>query len=314
MQITGKRAITTLRDSNMELLRIVCMLMITIHHTMTYPGMYYSGIFGNGELVPKYELAVFLNGLCFVGVNCFVLISGLYGIKFKWKSLFSLWLLCAFYVCLSSIANHFMYGSMWHVKTTIDLAVHSFTRGSWFIPCYVYLYLLAPILNFARDYADKKQYVFILILLTIGCYYMGYWRWCSQFDLNGFTVGHFIWLYFIGGFIGRFGENIKSRIVAPIALTSYLTFSFLWGLLTNLQLSGYSLYFWHPSYYNSMCMMLAAVSLVIFMYTFKFSSLIINKIAKSVLAVYLFADVLYVKIGEAMFAGDCPYGYLDGGG
>ena len=69
-----------IRQSNFELLRIVAMLLIVAHHFLIATGRldYRSGTLRGGELV---------NSFCVVGVNCFILISGYFGIK--WHGCFT---------------------------------------------------------------------------------------------------------------------------------------------------------------------------------------------------------------------------------
>ena len=68
------------RNSNHELLRLIAMYMIVFIHANMYLGSFCSGnigMFFNG----------FVNGICNIGVSCFVLISGYYGIKFNIRKL-----------------------------------------------------------------------------------------------------------------------------------------------------------------------------------------------------------------------------------
>ena len=75
------------RDSNIELLRIVCMMFIVVHHSLL--GLYSVPFVleGQGECDVLSGSALILNGFCYIGVNVFILISGYYGIKFKWRAI-----------------------------------------------------------------------------------------------------------------------------------------------------------------------------------------------------------------------------------
>ena len=75
------------RDSNIELLRIICMLFILIHHFIIHSLV--PDLFVRDGNINAYRVAcIIVNGVVYVGVNCFILISGYYGIKFKLRSLF----------------------------------------------------------------------------------------------------------------------------------------------------------------------------------------------------------------------------------
>lgn len=63
------------RDSNMELLRIVCMLFILMHHFIVHvfcPEL----VVCDGNLGWYRAVGIVVNGFIYVGVNCFILISG----------------------------------------------------------------------------------------------------------------------------------------------------------------------------------------------------------------------------------------------
>lgn len=72
------------RDSNIESLRLVCMMLIVVHHRLVY-GLYDVPFVleGQGDCSSLSGSAIILNSFCYIGVNVFILISGYYGIKFK---------------------------------------------------------------------------------------------------------------------------------------------------------------------------------------------------------------------------------------
>ena len=72
------------RQSNIEILRIVAMILIVLHHLCIY------GIKGGMTI----EV---IDSITIIGVNIFLLISGYFSIKLKWHSLVNLILLCLFY-------------------------------------------------------------------------------------------------------------------------------------------------------------------------------------------------------------------------
>ena len=74
------------RDSNMELLRIIAMLLVCIVHAnfRALPVPTYEEAFTN---VSSSILRYFTESISIICVNLFVLISGWYGIKFKFSRL-----------------------------------------------------------------------------------------------------------------------------------------------------------------------------------------------------------------------------------
>ena len=92
----------------MELLRIIAILMISVHHYLL--DVRYHCILDGNLLQEGWQWAFVVNGFVFIGVNLFVLISGYYGIKFKWRGLINLFLFCAFYMFISLVTKTYIMG------------------------------------------------------------------------------------------------------------------------------------------------------------------------------------------------------------
>ena len=80
------------RNSNLELLRIVAMLMVTMLHFNACANVDLMS-FPDGMLC-QYKWAFMIESFCIVAVNCFVLMSGYFGIKLKGRSVLKLYLQC----------------------------------------------------------------------------------------------------------------------------------------------------------------------------------------------------------------------------
>ena len=84
------------RQSNIESLRIVLMFFIVLHHFIVHaaePDLLYST-----TIDPSIAVGAILNGFLYMAVNCFILISGYFGIKFKLKGVVNLYLILFFMV------------------------------------------------------------------------------------------------------------------------------------------------------------------------------------------------------------------------
>lgn len=278
------------RYSNAELLRIISILMITIHHFLVNPGMYFAGIMRDVPIVPHFEWATILNGFCYIGVNCFLLISGFFGIKFRWKRLFELWLTCIFCAIITFGLSFLKYGTLaW--TDLMKESIFCFTCGSaWFVRTYVVLMLLAPILNFARDNMTKSQYIYAILIMTILSVYGGYFMQLKVFNNNGYTLGQFIFLYFVGAYLSKYSKIIQNHRWIYFAI--YILTSLGWSMFTIAKLNGETfsigpLSIWSPFTYNNPFILVSAISFFCFIMTFKFNIPCINYIAKSTLSVYL---------------------------
>ena len=130
-----------------------------MHHLLLH-GLHNIGFEDN---YPAERWATFLDPFFYIGVNGFVLISGFFGIKFKITGLYKLFIQCAFYGLVGYLIHLYVDGA--HIGRSIFnncITVFSFPPGWWFIQCYLYLYMCAPLLNSAIAWMGKQQYGLVL--------------------------------------------------------------------------------------------------------------------------------------------------------
>ena len=131
------------RNSSIELLRILLMVMIIMHHVVS--SVIAPGFSSHGWAC--------LDVVLHTAVIVFVLISGYFGIRFSWKRFVSLIIQVVFYsVLLSLVTAYFNKGL--HYKDLI-LAFMPFSNNYyWFVTAYLQLYLVAFFLNKTKDEID----------------------------------------------------------------------------------------------------------------------------------------------------------------
>lgn len=76
---------TKVRESNIEMMRIILMIMIILHHIIAYNFGLYDNAFSFNKIV--YSILFLIDTCCIMAVNCFFLVSGYYGIKLNEKNL-----------------------------------------------------------------------------------------------------------------------------------------------------------------------------------------------------------------------------------
>ncbi len=272
------------RDSNLELLRIVCMLFILMHHFVVH--VFYPNLaLRDGNLGWYRVICIVINGFAYVGVNCFILISGYYGIKFKWKSIFNLYCLCAFYALLV-VVERCICQDIPFDKGMLYAVILPFSHTEWwFITCYLALFLLSPMLNKAIEGFGRKEFVLALVLLTIVNLYFGYY-WHLH-NVDGYNLWQFVFVYFIGAFLHKFPLK---RLDRRISFVLYLTCVVLWSIMTIISVK-WRIPHWSSFHYNNPVVILSSVGLFVYMTTFEIRSPKINALASGVLAAYLIQDV-----------------------
>ena len=88
------------RESNIELLRILCIIGILMMHTFS---SVYSTVSGFNLVY-----GTFINSICNTSVSIFILISGYFGIKTNIRKIVSIEMVTVFYAFLSLVAQYFV--------------------------------------------------------------------------------------------------------------------------------------------------------------------------------------------------------------
>lgn len=196
------------RDTNFELLRIIAMLMIvTLHFNCHGKIMYLVEPFSK-----RYYYTFFVEYACLIAVNLYVMISGYYMIKskFKAKKIIKIYLQVLFY----SGFIYLLLLSLGQVKFSKNELINSLlpliTNQYWFITAYIGLYMLIPFINKLANSLNKKEYIALLIILTI-CLSIIKTIYPTNDIMNGSGIIWFIYLYLLAGYIRiYFDKKISS--------------------------------------------------------------------------------------------------------
>lgn len=186
------------RDTNFELLRIVAMIMIVaLHFNCHGKVMYYVEPFSK-----KYYYTFFIEYACLIAVNLYVMISGYYMIKskFKIKKIIKLEMQVLFYSLLIYLLLVVL-GQVKFSKTElINSLLPTITNRYWFVTAYIGLYLLIPFINKIANSLTKKEYITLLVILTFTLSIVKT-IYPANYIMNGSGIVWFIYLYLLAGYI-----------------------------------------------------------------------------------------------------------------
>ena len=282
----------TVRQSNIELLRLISMLMILILHFNGH-ALTTSGTFCTAEGV----LWNLVETLTITAVSIFVLISGYFGIHFCIKGVLKLYLRCAVWGVVGYVLYSIFANTPPIEPAKLFARLMPFTHGKWwFIVTYLELYFLSPILNAAIEVFDKRKHMIAILIFGFVTIYMGYCRETGE-DTGGTSLSHFLWLYLIARYI-RLYVNIEIiRNKRWLWLLGFIIFS---GVIFGL--AGLGTKFSFPvclrAYpYNSPWVLMGAMTLLLFALSFDFDSKVVNWFASSSLSAYLLQDGVYFGFG-----------------
>lgn len=171
------------RQSNIEALRLLSMLMVLNLHS------FWGYDHGSGVMQ---ALDFFRESTSICAVNVFLLISGYFGIKWRWKSFFNLIFQIFFYsfgiyivACGIGVIEFSLGGLLSNVKALY---------ASWgFITGYVLLYFCSPLLNSFADKVDSRRLLITILVIFIA----------ENFICRGSGYLNYGLLYLIGRFLNK---------------------------------------------------------------------------------------------------------------
>ena len=151
------------RQVNFELLRILCMYMIVIGHCLFHGRV--TAKLGYGTV--NYFLSYLIQSFSVVHVNCFVMLAGYFAIdkEFQAQRILRFWRQVAFYsvvICLLCGISIGVTGAD-VIKAVFPVSSNTY----WFASVYMGLMLLMPFVGMLAVRLKKKQYQYLLALLTI---------------------------------------------------------------------------------------------------------------------------------------------------
>lgn len=267
------------RQSNFELLRIVAMFFVlVVHADFLSLGKPTADDFIQNPM--NAWTRTFIESISIVCVNVFILISGWFGIKASLKGFLTLFFQC-FFFSFSIYSILLITGRVSLSYRGLFSALSLLPDSWWFIPAYIGLYILSPILNSFLQEKNIKSIFFTLCAFYI---FQTLWGWTgvAPFIQNGFSTISFVGLYILARFIRLLKiNNLKWGGVIYIISIILLT------LIYWIQQSFLNFNLYLFAYVNPL-VVLASIGLLMFFANLKIKrSRFINCIAKSSFAVYL---------------------------
>ena len=268
------------RKSNLELLRIVAMALVLLIHYIPSRSLPSPQSIHTNLLETIFNLE--LRSLAFVCVNCFVLISGYFGIKWRLKSFSNLLFQIFFWIIAGIVIARIFRLS--EPQNWIP-ACFDYLRARWFISAYLCLYILAPLINAFIDKSTQKELGLYILLFYLFSTIYGYLCLSTEFN-EGMSLISLIGIYLTRGYLRRYNLKFTSFSASQDLLT-YLALGVILVICNALLLAiGIS-----KSLYGYLNPLVILSSIYLFLFFSKIEirySTFINYIAASAFAVYLF--------------------------
>lgn len=228
------------RSSNLELYRIISMLMIVAHHYVVNSGLFAAGgpMVSNPTSVNSLYLSIF-GAWGKVGINCFLMITGFFmctsniSVRKFIKLLLQIYLYKLLLFPILLIAGYESVSCMRIIK--LLMPVWSFSTGN-FVSCFIAFWLTIPFLNVLIRGLNKRQHVLLILLLL--CFYTVFGS-IPKFDVPLNYITWFGVIYFIASYFRLYPQPIFERrkiwgvltiLTILLSIASVVVVQFFYGL------------------------------------------------------------------------------------
>ena len=281
LQPAGK----TVRDSNMELLRIMAMVLVMVVHAnfraLPIPSPH------NVVAHPTSALLQFLTeGLSIIAVNVFVLLSGWYGIRPKVHRFAELLFQILFFTIIGvGLSELIEPGSAINATNFWERFFMLGDGQYWFVKTYIGLYIFSPVLNAFVEKVSRREFTWFLIVFFAFQFIFG-WLWEATTWLRaGYSLTSFMGLYLLARYIRLYPLRcwrLNRWIDMAIYLGIALALTAIMFLIKRSSGVGKIYY-----YYNCPLVIISAVHFMLFFSKLSIRSRFINWLAVSAFSIYL---------------------------
>lgn len=282
---------STQRLSNIELLRIGAILMIVMMHGIGY------ALHSPNEVNRLFVTVI--NTIGNMGVTVFMLISGFFGIHFKWSRLFLLWMTALFYALVAFLTD--AVGSGINIAGLYKALTPITSMTWWFLSWYMVIFCLSPYLNKVVESLSESQMEILLGVLAAFFIFSPTFLFHSMTnDLGGKGLPNMITAYLMGQYIAKYdlpvGFTKHSGKWFLLAVGIVFCGSFVAGsislTLSNILCKD-----------NNLFVVMGAVALFCWSRKYTFHSSFVNYVASFSLPLYL-VNASVLKLLAPYYVGD----------
>lgn len=194
------------KHAGIELLRIIFMMMVVGLHYLYYGILFPQNAQSMAQNAQNnnFWLAMLLESIIIYAVNGYILISGFFGLTFKAQKLLRLVIMMWFY----SVFIYLVFVAFGLVPFSILGFISSnVPRFWWFVFYYIILYVASPALNIILKNINQGQHLLLLVVMGLFFCLVPSLSGMSFTNDRGFGLINFVFMYFIGRYIGIYQKN-----------------------------------------------------------------------------------------------------------
>ena len=289
------------RDSNIELLRIVCALGVVMLHIN-------NNLIGKGfefteNIWPNHSILMLLECIAICAVDTFVIISGYYSVKKKTVKLYKIIILLVqtCFLQLSTYGMRVLGGEIPTVKGILNC----FLVTNWYVCIYIALSIISPYINliFSEMSIESSKKFLILIIFSFSiipfltdvyetvqhCNYLGFSPISMDGNGRGYTLVNFVLCYSAGAMISKMQDDSRKVGALKGIMLPFLVFCICTLLIYKLSKHNTSLAW---EYCNPLVITNAVSLFCIFKNIHFQGSWLINKLAAAVFPCFIIHTTL----------------------
>lgn len=231
--------IPKVRNSNLELYRIIVMLSIVAHHYVVNSGL--MTLMDADPLNPK-SIFLYMVGMWGkTGINCFVLITGYFMCKSEitLRKFLKLLLEIEFY----NIVIHLIFVASGYIDFSpsaflwLLFPIHNISGG--FIDCYMVFFLFIPFLNVLIRHLNRSQHI-TLIMLCVGIYSL--FNWLPGVEVGSNDSIWFCILYIISSFLRLYPIKRNGHVTYWMWMTVFSVLLAMFSVFALIHLARYGIH------------------------------------------------------------------------
>ena len=225
----------TPRNSNIELMKIIAMVLIVFAHQMNE--YHYSGVGGTVDFWgappsanPAYWFVSSVGGLGLFADVIFIACSAFFLIESNRISIKKIFFLMAteVFVMCTSLAIRAAVGDSISTRQILEAVFPTFIQVNWFVGYYIVFYLLHPLFNYVIRKLDKKGLAIVTAILVFQCNIILFGIGNTPGSM-GLKLLCFVAIYFVVAFYklygGKLWESKKFNVIVLIvSLVGYIGF------------------------------------------------------------------------------------------
>lgn len=239
-----KRGVEKIRNSSVELFRIISMLIIIAHHYVVNSGLL--EVINESNHLEENDIFLLLFGWGGkTGINCFILVTGYYmctskiTLKKYIKLLSERYFYAIVFFFIFLVTGYMTFS----IKDFLKVLIPFFNISDGFVSCFLLFYLLIPFLNkLIRVLNEKEHAILLLILLFIYTILPSFMKATVTFNY----VTWFCVLYFIVSFLRLYSKKWmeNTRLWAALTIislllswTSVVLFAYIGKIIKNTEIT-----------------------------------------------------------------------------